>query len=268
MLRFRKMHGLGNDFVIIDCRETGVMPPKAQMAAITDRKRGVGCDQMIPILPAQDPKADAFMRIINSPDAREAQACGNATRCVADILMKEKGSDAAVIQTVAGFLYCSKEKDGKITVDTGVPKTGWRDIPLSKECDTLHLPLGDAVGVNIGNPHAVFFVEDVESFPVHEQGPQYENDPLFPEKANIEFVRVLDRQHIRMRVWERDSGETEACGSGACAAVVAAVRRGLADRKCEVILNGGILGFHWRESDGHLLMTGPATCVFEGVIDV
>lgn len=267
-IRFRKMHGLSNDFVIIDCRASGAMPPRAVMAAMTHRKTGVGCDQLIPILPPQDAKADAFMRIINSPDASEAQACGNATRCVADVLMNEKGSNECVIQTVAGLLACTRDPStGLITVDMGVPRLEWNQIPVAKECDTLHLPLkGDPVGVNIGNPHAVFFVDDVETFKVREIGPGIEHDSLFPEKANIEFAKVLDRSHIRMRVWERDSGETEACGSAACATIVAAVSRGLTDRQCEVMLNGGPLQFHWRESDGHLFMTGPVAYVFEGTI--
>ena len=267
ILNFRKMHGLSNDFIIIDCRTSGEMPPRKIMASMTHRKTGIGCDQLIPILPPQDPKADAFMRIINSPDATEAQACGNATRCVADILMTEKGTNNCVIQTVAGLLECKKEDNGLITVNMGVPRLEWQKIPVAVECDTLHLPLaGDPVGVNIGNPHAVFFVNDVENFPVREKGPGIEHDKLFPEKANIEFAKIIDRAHIRMRVWERDSGETEACGSAACATMVAAVRRGLADRKCEVMLNGGPLQFHWRESDNHLFMTGPVAYVFEGHI--
>lgn len=266
---FRKMHGLSNDFVIIDCRDTGQMPPKAVMAAITHRKTGVGCDQLIPILPPENPAADVFMRIINSPNASEAQACGNATRCVADIIMREKAADKAVIQTVAGLLACTREANGLITVDMGVPKHQWNEIPLSKQCDTLHLPLpGDPVGVNIGNPHAVFFVDNVECLPVDKIGPKMEHDPLFPEKANIEYASIQDRAHIRMRVWERDSGETEACGSAACATMVAAVRRGLVDRRCEVMLNGGPLQFHWREEDDHLLMTGPVAYVFEGAISL
>ena len=268
MIKFTKMHGLSNDFVIIDCREGGEMPPREIMAAITHRKTGVGCDQLIPILPPQDPGADAFMRIINAPDATEAQACGNATRCVADILMNEKGTDEAVVQTVAGLLSCTRGEDGLITVNMGVPRIKWDDIPLSHECDTLHLPLeGDPAAVNIGNPHCVFFLEeDVETYPVREVGPRFEHDSIFPEKANIEFVNVIDRTHMRMRVWERDTGETDACGSAACGVMVAAVRRGLADRQCEIMLNGGPLQFHWRESDDHLFMTGPVAYVFEGML--
>ena len=220
------------------------MPPRELMAAITHRKTGVGCDQLIPILPPESEEADAFMRIINAPDATEAQACGNATRCVADILMSEKGENNCVIQTVAGLLRCKKEPDGQITVNMGGPRVKWQEIPLSEERDTLHLGIGegdaqDPVGVNIGNPHAVFFVNDVENFPVRDIGSKVEQHPLFPEKANIEFAKVLDRNNIRMRVWERDTGETEACGSAACATIVAAVRRGLVERQCNVIVNGG-----------------------------
>ena len=270
IINFQKMHGLSNDFVIIDCRDTGQMPPKHVMAAITHRKTGVGCDQLIPILPPKDPKADAFMRIINSPDASEAQACGNATRCVADILMNEKGTDECVIQTVAGLLRCTRDGGtGLITVDMGVPRLEWGQIPLSKPCDTLHLPLdGDPVGVNIGNLHCVFFVDNVEDLDVHKSGVKVEHDPLFPEKTNVEYAKIIDSTHIRMRGWERDSGETQACGSAACATMVAAVRRGLVERHCDVILNGGVLNFHWREDDSHLFMTGPVAYVFKGSMEI
>jgi len=260
------MHGLGNDFVVVDCRQDGQMPPREVMARMTDRKRGIGCDQLIPLLPPQNPKADVFMRIINSPDATEAQACGNATRCVADMVMNEKRTGECVIQTVAGLLYCNREDDGQVKVDMGVPQLEWQQIPLAHEVDTLNIPfsLGYGVGVNIGNPHCVFFVDDVENFSVRDVGPSLEHDKIFPEKANIEFAKVIDQKNIRMRVWERDSGETEACGSAACATIVAAVRRGLVDRQCDVILNGGILKFDWRESDNHLFMTGPVAYVFKG----
>jgi diaminopimelate epimerase len=273
-IQFIKMHGLGNDFVIIDRRREGEMPPRAVMARMTNRKLGIGCDQVIPILPPQDPKADVFMRIINSPDATEAQACGNATRCVAEMIMKEKNSSSCVIQTVAGLLYCTQQDDGRIKVDMGIPRLKWNEIPVREECDTLFMPLpldeeeGEMpVGVNIGNPHAVFFVRDVEHFPVKEIGSRLEHAPLFPEKANIEFAKVINRQHIRMRVWERDSGETDACGSAACATMVAAFRRGYVDRKCVVELNGGILEFEWRESDNHICMTGPVSYVFKGEME-
>lgn len=266
---FQKMHGLSNDFIIIDLRDGTPLPAQEKIAALTHRKTGIGCDQFIPILPPKDPKADAYMMILNAPDATEAEACGNATRCVADLLMTEKGTDHVVIQTIAGLLPCWKEPDGRITADMGVPKFGWRDIPLSKERDTLHLGIGegaaqDPVGVNVGNPHGVFFVDDVEHFPVRELGPLLEHNPLFSAKANIEFVEMNSRTDMRMRVWERGVGETDACGSGACATHVAAVRRGLADRKARVMLNGGPLDFHWREEDDHILMTGPTAYVFDG----
>jgi diaminopimelate epimerase len=265
-MKFLKMHGLGNDFMILDLRNGDALPSKDKMAALTHRKIGIGCDQLIPVLPPQDPRADAFMRIINAPNATEAEACGNATRCVADMLMREKKTDTCVIQTVAGLLHCERTAGGFVSVDMGAPRLNWNEIPLSKECDTLHLPLaGDPVGVNIGNPHCVFFMEeDVERYPVREIGPGIETDALFPQKTNVEFCNVLDRKTIRMRVWERDTGETEACGSAACGTAVAAIRRGLVDRECRVILNGGALDFHWREQDGHIIMTGPVTYVYEG----
>ncbi len=265
-MKFTKMHGLGNDFIIVDCRGGQVLPEKNVIGALTNRKTGIGCDQFIPLFAPEHKDADVFMRILNAPDASEAEACGNATRCVAQLIMNEKSADSCVIETVAGLLRCVREEGGLITVDMGAPRLNWDEIPLSKECDTLNLPLeGDPVGVNIGNPHCVYFVEDdVESFPVREKGPAIERDPLFPRRVNVEFCNVIDRKTIRMRVWERDTGETDACGSAACATAVAAIRRGLADRECCVILNGGRLDFHWREEDGHILMTGPAALVYEG----
>lgn len=267
-MKFKKMHGLGNDFVVLDCRGGQALPEKSVIGALTDRKTGIGCDQFIPVLPPQSAEADVYMRIMNAPDGDEVEACGNATRCVADMILRESGQNTCVIQTVAGFLYCSREADGRVTVDMGAPRLEWDSIPLSKECDTLHLPLsGDPVAVNVGNPHCVFFLEeDVEQYPVTEIGPKIEHDPLFPRKVNVEFCNVIDRQTIRMRVWERDAGETNACGTGACATAIAAMRRGLVERKCRVILNGGPLDFHWREEDDHIFMTGPATFVFEGEI--
>ena len=272
-IKFKKMHGLSNDFIIIDKRAIDVDILPEQLAPFTHRKTGIGCDQIIPLEEPKDPKADIFMRILNAPDATQAQACGNATRCVASLLMHEKRTDHVVIQTVAGLLHCKALNKNKtiIEVDMGIPKTNWDDIPLSKQSDTLSLPLAkddirNPVGVNIGNPHAVFFVDDAHNFPVSEYGPIFENDPLFPEKANIEFATVLDRQTIRMRVWERDTGETDACGSAACATAVAGIKRGYTDRRCRVQLNGGNLDFHWRENDDHLLMTGPIAYVFDGEV--
>lgn len=274
-LSFRKMHGLGNDFVIIDIRDGIQLPPKDVIGALTHRKTGIGCDQFIPFGPPKNPEADAFMRILNAPDASEVEACGNATRCVASILMKEQDKDEIVIETVAGLLKCRAVNGDRemIEVDMGIPKLDWQDIPLSEERDTLHLGIGegdvqDPVGVNIGNPHAVFFVEDAEALNIEALGPGFETDPLFPAKANIEFAHIIDRQTIRMRVWERDTGVTAACGSAACATMVAAVRRDLVDRKADVVLDGGALSFHWREDDNHILMTGPVSGVFEGKVNI
>lgn len=265
MLNFKKMHGLGNDFIIIDGRENPTMKPE-QIALISDRHRGVGCDQFIVLETVQTAEADVFMRIYNS-DGTQAQACGNATRCLASLIMASKGVESCVIETVAGLLHCSKANDNLITVDMGVPKTDWQDIPLAQECDTLHLPLeGDPVAVNIGNPHCVFFVDDVESMDIASIGPSFETDPLFPEKTNVEFVQVLNPGHLRMRVWERGVGITQACGSGACATIVAAIRRGLSERKATITLDGGDLILEWRESDDHVLMAGPVTHVFDGTL--
>lgn len=272
-MKFLKMHGLGNDFIIIDTRYGMTLPDKAGIAALTDRKTGIGCDQFIAILPPKVDSADCFMRIFNAPDAVEVEACGNATRCVADVLMRESGDQTCIIETVAGLLHCARERDGSVTVDMGMPRLSWQDIPLQDERDTLHVELSEpslprGVAVNIGNPHIVFFLEeDVEQFPVREMGPKIEHDPLFPARTNVEFCNILDRNTIRMRVWERDAGETQACGSGACAAAVAAMKRDLADRKCRVILDGGPLDFHLREEDGHILMTGPVCHVFTGEIE-
>ena len=280
MLKFRKMHGLGNDFAVLDCRDGGTpVLDTAHVPVLADRRRGIGFDQIVHMLPPKEAQADVFLDMYNA-DGSTLEACGNATRCIAKILMEEKGTDRCTIQTVAGLLECQREEDGWITADMGVPRLDWQDIPLAYDCDTLYLPLDlpspslsgkDGVeadpekkdhlpvGVNIGNPHAVFFVGDVEDFPVQDFGRIFEHDSLFPQRANIEFAKVLDRGRIRLRVWERGTGETEACGSAACATVVAAVRRGYADRMCDVILNGGTLKLHWREEDGHILMTGTGS---------
>lgn len=272
-LSFTKMHGLGNDFVVVDCRADGCMPDTAMIGVLTDRRRGVGCDQLIPLMPPEDPKADIYMRILNA-DGGEVGACGNATRCVADYIMRETGKDTVVVQTKAGLLHCTRDRNGLITVDMGSPRLEWHQIPVSYECDTCHLPLKidhklikmAPVGVNMGNPHAVFFVDDVENFPVSEIGAVIEHNSLFPERTNVEFAQILDKGRIRMRVWERGAGETSACGTGACATLVAAVRLGYVNRVCEVVLNGGVLGIHWREEDGHVLMAGPVAYVYKGTM--
>lgn len=268
-LSFIKMHGAGNDFVVLDGRSTPVPLTVAEARTLADRHFGIGCDQLIVMEPPTTGDADLFMRIRN-PDGGEAEACGNATRCIASLVMSETGRDRAVIQTVAGHLPAQTAEAGRITVDMGPANLGWREIPLAEERDTLHLgigagPLQDPVGVNMGNPHAVFFVEDAEAVDLASLGPQLEHDPLLPERANISVVSVTGPDRLRQRVWERGAGITLACGSGACAGAVAAVRRGLTGRKVETTMDGGVLGLEWRE-DGHVLMTGPVATSFRGQI--
>lgn len=273
-LAFTKMHGLGNDFVVIDARSRPLGPHgyhlgDEQKRRIADRRRGVGCDQLIVLEPSR--RADVFMRIYN-PDGSEAGACGNATRCVAGRLMAEQGVERILVETISGVLETQAAERGAIAVDMGDIKTDWRAIPVAQECDTLHLPLAlgplsDPVGVNVGNPHAVFFVPDVAAIDLEKLGPQLEHAPLFPERANIEVVQVLGADRLRMRVWERGAGITQACGSGACATLVAAARRGLTGRKADVVLDGGTLTIEWL-ANGHVLMTGGWTTSFEGEIEI
>ena len=270
---FVKMHGLSNDFVIIDARGNISVPDLSQLSALTRRKTGIGCDQLGLIYAPTDERADIFIRFLNAPDATEIEACGNMSRCVAWLIMEEMGRNELVIQTIADHLICTRQnsRDTRITVDFGVPKLNWQDIPLAEARDTLHLDIGDKgvqdpVGVNVGNPHAVFFVEDCETLDLQTIGPRFENHPLFPRKANIEFATILDRHNIRMRVWERDTGETVACGSGACATHVAAVRRGYTAPESTIMLDGGELDFTWREENGRCYMTGDTAFVFEGQI--
>jgi len=272
---FRKMHGLGNDFVVIDGRANGLVLSPAQRRAIADRRTGVGCDQLIVLEPAVDRAADVFMRIYN-PDGSEAEACGNATRCVAAVLMQERGTDHVIVQTVAGLLDSERRGNGSdplpvVSVDMGPARLDWRDIPLARACDTLHLPLefgplADPVATSMGNPHATFFVENLDAIPIAELGPRLEHDPLFPERANIGFAQMIGANRIRLRVWERSAGLTLACGSGACAAAVAAARRRLTGRSVEMLLDGGGLHIEWL-ADGHVLMTGGVAQSFSGTLD-
>jgi diaminopimelate epimerase len=268
---FLKMHGAGNDFVVLDLRDGAPAPDAAAAAAIADRHRGVGCDQVVLITASASGIADAGLVFLNA-DGSESGACGNGTRCAAALLMDESGRDDYSLETLHGVLDCSRDGAGRITVDMGVARTDWQDIPLSEARDTLHLgiaegPLEDPVGVSMGNPHAVFFVDDADAAPIDRLGPVLERHALFPERANIGVATVRDPGHMRLRVWERGAGLTLACGSGACAAVVAAVRRGLTDRTVAVEVDGGELGIEWLESDGHVLMTGPTAISFRGTLD-
>ena len=269
-LEFVKMHGLGNDFVVLDGRNRPVRLSAEAVRAIADRRAGVGCDQLFVLEKPGNGKADVFMRIYNS-DGGEVAACGNGARCVAALVMKEKGKSDAVIETAAGSLDAVSAKNGRVTVDMGQARLGWRDIPLARECDTNHVPvsagpLQDAVSVNMGNPHAVFFVPDVQAIDMRALGPRLEHDAMFPERANIGVAQVLAPSRIRLRVWERGAGLTLACGTGACAAAVAAIRRGLTQRKATVALDGGELEVEWKQ-DGTVLMTGPVSISFTGKID-
>ncbi|MTJ79783.1 MAG: diaminopimelate epimerase [Telmatospirillum sp.] len=264
---FLKMHGLGNDFVVLDARARAIVPDAATTRAIADRRTGVGCDQVIIVSPS--PSADAFMTILNA-DGSEVGACGNATRCVAALLMEESGRDHATIETRAGLLDARAAGAGLVRVDMGPARLDWRDIPLAREMDSCHLPvaagpLSDPGGVSMGNPHAVFFVPDAGAVDLAAVGPVVEHHPLFPERTNVEVVQVMGDGGLRMRVWERGAGITRACGTGACATLVAAARRGLCGREAEVVLDGGSLSIAWRD-DGHVLMTGPVALSFAGTL--
>lgn len=273
MIDFVKMHGLGNDFVIIDRRRRPVALDPALIARIADRRFGVGCDQLIVL--ESSPRAEAFMRIFN-PDSSEVTACGNATRCVGQLLMAETGLERVVIETGAGLLSAEKGAAG-VSVDMGPARLAATAIPLAREdVDTKAVPIDfDDRGmgwpktfsaVNMGNPHAIFFVSDVAGMALETIGPQLETHPMFPERANISLVAVIGRGRLAQRVWERGAGLTLACGSGACAAAVAAHRAGLAGRSVEITLPGGTLAIHWRE-DGHVLMSGGTAHVFSGRLD-
>jgi diaminopimelate epimerase len=262
---------LGNDFVIIDARNRPFALDAAQAAAIADRRRGVGCDQIIVLEAPKKPGEDAFMRIRNA-DGSESGACGNATRCVGALLMGETGKKAAIIATKAGELAAQGGSGGAVTIDFGPARLDWREVPLASAQDTLHLnlalgPVSDPAACSMGNPHATFFVPDAEAVDLATLGPQLEFHATFPERANIGFAQVIAPDRIRLRVWERGAGITQACGTGACAALVNAHRRGLAGRKAAVELDGGALTIEWRQSDSHVLMTGPVAISFRGTLD-
>jgi diaminopimelate epimerase len=263
-LRFAKMHGLGNDFVVIDARGGAAAPGLALVRALGDRHRGVGFDQLVTVEDADD--ADARLGFYN-PDGGRAGACGNATRCVAHRLMAERGADAVSLRTDFGRLAAWRRADGLVTVDMGAPVLDWRAIPLAQAADVDALPLpGAPSAVSMGNPHCVFFVVDADAAPLTTLGPEIERHPLFPERTNVEFVETRDRGRVRARVWERGAGVTLACGSGACALVVAGVRRGLLDARVAVALDGGVLEIEWPGADAGVRMTGPVATVFEGVL--
>ncbi len=283
--RFLKMNGLGNQITVLDLRGTRLRVSESDARAIAAEPRA-HFEQLMVLHDPQTPGTDAFVRIYNT-DGSEAGACGNGTRCVAWAMLADpvmagpKGGDPAgttlTLQTKAGLLPARRDSDLVFTVDMGAPRLGWEDIPLAEPFhDTAHFelqigPIDDPIlhtpcAVNMGNPHAVFFVDDPYRFNLEQIGPLLENHPIFPDRANIELAAVTAPDHIVLRVWERGAGITRACGSGACAALVAAVRRELSARKAVVSLPGGDLTIEWRESDGHVLMTGPVEFEWEGTL--
>jgi diaminopimelate epimerase len=272
MTAFLKMHGLGNDFVVFDGRKSGIPLEPALARAVADRRLGIGCDQVIVIEPSKN-GAEIAMRILNA-DGSEVEACGNATRCVARLLMEEKDVSSVVIDTTGGPLLCTDAGLGLVTVDIGAPRLDWKDIPIAHAVDTNGFDITvdgktfKASAANVGNPHCVLFVDDAETVALAELGPKLEHHPLFPARANIEFVSSIAPDHLRMRVWERGVGITRACGTGACATAVAAHRRGLSGRHVDIVLDGGELNIQWRASDDHILMTGPSSLSFAGDVDL
>ena len=273
-LHFRKMNGLGNDFVVLDGRLRPIVMDENRARAIADRATGIGCDQLIVLEPSKT--ADVRMRIWNN-EGFEVESCGNASRCIADLLFDEKQVARVTIDTKGGFLVAEKSSDKLVTVDMGAPCFGWQEIPLSEAFhDTRHIEL--QVGpidaplihspsvVNVGNPHCIFWVKDLEIVDLAKVGPMLEHHPLFPERANITLAKVDSRNHVTIRVWERGAGLTRACGTAACAVLAAGFRIRVIDRKVTITLPGGDLHLELRESDGHILMTGPVAYEFDGVL--
>ena len=273
---FIKMHGLRNDFIIVDGRREPYRPSAEEIIRICDRREGVGGDELLIVNPPRsESEADdayAFVRIIN-PDGRDVEACGNATRCVGWLFMQESRREEVVVETIGGLLACSRAGEKQVAVEMGKLRTGWQDIPLSREIDTLHLeigagPLQDPVGMNIGNPHAVFFVDDLDAIDMAIYGPQLQNHPLFPEEANIGAAQLIDSKTLKLSVWERPGALTTACGTGACVAVGAAHRRGLtSEKQMTVIMPAGTVAIELQEDDT-VIMTGPVEVCYTGYLPV
>ena len=271
MNRFAKMHGLGNDFVILDWRDDRSRKvPEAAARRLADRRLGIGCDQILVLRDCDT--ADLRMDILNQ-DGSPSGACGNGTRCVADMMMNELQQDRIQIETDGGMLAAGRAADGDIAVDMGPVKTDWQDVPLASAADTLHVPLDiagvdaaglDAVCHSLGNPHAVVFVEDAERVDIERIGPLVETAPLFPDRVNLSVVSRRDDGSFRMRVWERGVGITMACGSGACASGVAVARRGLGQDENRIVMDGGAVTISWNRDTSHVVMTGPVSYVATG----
>lgn len=279
MITFLKMHGLGNDFVILDARDpdSGIGADISVRAAslVADRRFGIGCDQLLIIRPSDN--ADIFMQILNQ-DGSVAGACGNGTRCVADYVMRDLGVDRLLIETHSAILSAERSRIGDadlIAVNMGAVRLDWQQVPLRYAQDTLHVDLGaDAPALaacqSMGNPHAVMFVDDVLAIDLEAIGAKLEHADMFPDRANISIAQKLDDAKFRMRVWERHVGITQACGSGACAVGVAAHRRGLGGRSSEIVMDGGSVFIEWRDNGtdgGEVIMTGSVTYVGHGVLD-
>ena len=267
---FVKMHGAGNDFVVLDAREKHLALPSDVVRRIADRRLGVGCDQLIVLERDPEAQADVFMRILNA-DGTEAEACGNATRCVAALLAEESGERQGIVRTVMGLLPAEILGPGLVEVDMGPPRLDWEGVPLSGAMDTLHLnlsmgPVADPAACSMGNPHITFFVDDLLHLPIESIGPVLEKNKLFPERVNVGFAQVESPTRIYLRVWERGAGLTLACGSGACAALVNAYRRELTGRSATVVMDGGELLIGWNEM-GHVTMRGPAETSFIGALE-
>jgi len=269
MIPFKKMNGLGNDFVVIDARAQPFMLTTAQVIAIADRKRGVGFDQMLVMKPSD--KADFFMMVINA-DGTTDTVCGNGTRCVARLFMDETGRKDAAIETIAGVVY-AEDRGDLVRVNMGQPRTAWQDMPIAEPRDVLNVSfpefaeLPPAVVTSMGIPHTVFFVPNAETVAVDYFGPKLETHPLFPQRTNVEFCHLIGENKIRMRVWERGAGITQACGSGACCVLVGAVQRGLVQDHAEIVMDGGSLHIEWRKNDNCVYMTGPTQLSFSGVLE-
>ncbi|WP_417692032.1 diaminopimelate epimerase [Roseibium sp.] len=276
---FLKMNGLGNDFVVWDARDTRLVLTPEIIAKLGSRDTGIGFDQMITVERSTVSGVDAFMRIHNC-DGSQVDACGNATRCIGRLLLEESGKDAVMIQTNAGLLGATAAgAPREITVDMGKPRVNWDQIPLAEEfADTRAIelqigPIDDPIlhtpaVVNMGNPHGIFWVKDIEAYDLSKVGPLLEHHPVFPEGANISLAQFIGKDEIRVKVWERGVGLTQACGTAACAVAVAAVRDTRAGRKSKIHLPGGILNIEWRESDSHVMMSGPTEIEFEGEVDL
>ena len=269
---FVKMHGLRNDFVIVDGRLDTYTPSLTEIVRVCDRHEGVGADQLLVVESARSDESYALLRIIN-PDGRDVEACGNASRCIGWLLLKESDRTEIVIETKAGLLGCRLVGEKLVSVEMGKVRTEWHEIPLSREMDTLHLmigegPLQDPVGMNIGNPHAVFFVDDLAKINLSLYGPTLQKNTIFPQEANIGAAQLLDAKTLKLSVWERPGTLTTACGTGACVAVAAAHRRGLTREKCmNVIMPAGSVTIELKEN-GMVMMTGPVETCYAGYLPV